>query len=236
MILVCGGLADGVTELVCARLEHCGYPYRLLDLAHYPAGYRVAWRWTDAGPCRHHRRPRLDPRSRRDHAASTSASSAPRAACRRRAIPMPPRRCGSRRTPGSMALLGGPALPGGQPHRRRDVEQQQALPGAAASPRRPQRAGDAGHQRPGRRPRLPGRARRGDLQVGQRHPLDRPPSRPGPARSPRDSCVTARPSSRPSFPAATSACTRSATRSSPPGSRPRRWTTATPISTGSTSR
>jgi hypothetical protein len=50
MILVCGGLADGVTELVCARLEHSGYPYRLLDLAHYPVGYRVAWRWTDAGP------------------------------------------------------------------------------------------------------------------------------------------------------------------------------------------
>jgi glutathione synthase/RimK-type ligase-like ATP-grasp enzyme len=50
MILVCGGLADGVTELVCARLEHSGYPYRLLDLARYPAGYRVAWRWADAGP------------------------------------------------------------------------------------------------------------------------------------------------------------------------------------------
>ena len=50
MILVCGGLADSVTELVCARLQHSGYPYRLLDLAHYPAGYRVAWRWTDAGP------------------------------------------------------------------------------------------------------------------------------------------------------------------------------------------
>jgi glutathione synthase/RimK-type ligase-like ATP-grasp enzyme len=50
MILVCGGLADGVTELVCARLEHSGYPYRLLDLAHYPAGYRIAWRWTDTGP------------------------------------------------------------------------------------------------------------------------------------------------------------------------------------------
>jgi RimK-like ATP-grasp domain len=50
MILVCGGLADGVTELVCARLQHCGYPYRLLDLAHYPVGYRVAWHWTDRGP------------------------------------------------------------------------------------------------------------------------------------------------------------------------------------------
>jgi len=50
MILVCGGLADGVTELVCARLQDSGYPYRLLDLARYPAGYRLAWRWTDAGP------------------------------------------------------------------------------------------------------------------------------------------------------------------------------------------
>jgi glutathione synthase/RimK-type ligase-like ATP-grasp enzyme len=50
MILVCGGLADGVTELVCARLADCGYRYRLLDLAHYPAGYRVVWHWTDAGP------------------------------------------------------------------------------------------------------------------------------------------------------------------------------------------
>lgn len=49
MILVCGGLADGVTELVCARLEHSGYPYRLLDLARYPAGYRVAWNFADSG-------------------------------------------------------------------------------------------------------------------------------------------------------------------------------------------
>ena len=32
MILVCGGLADGVTELVCSRLQDCCYPYRLLDL------------------------------------------------------------------------------------------------------------------------------------------------------------------------------------------------------------
>lgn len=50
MILVCGGLADGVTELVCARLQDCGFPYRLLDLARYPIGYSVTWRWTDAGP------------------------------------------------------------------------------------------------------------------------------------------------------------------------------------------
>lgn len=50
MILVCGGLADGVTELICARLADCGYRYRLLDLAHYPAGYCVVWHWTAAGP------------------------------------------------------------------------------------------------------------------------------------------------------------------------------------------
>ena len=50
MILVCGGLADGVTELVCSRLQDCGYPYRLLDLARFPEGYRVSWRWTDSGP------------------------------------------------------------------------------------------------------------------------------------------------------------------------------------------
>lgn len=50
MILVCGGLADSVTELVCARLEACGYSYRLVDLGLYPAGYRVAWRWEDSIP------------------------------------------------------------------------------------------------------------------------------------------------------------------------------------------
>ena len=50
MILVCGGLADGVTELVCSRLQDCGYPYRLLDLARFPEDYRVFWRWTDGGP------------------------------------------------------------------------------------------------------------------------------------------------------------------------------------------
>jgi glutathione synthase/RimK-type ligase-like ATP-grasp enzyme len=49
VILVCGGLADSVTELVCARLEDCGYDYRLLDLGLYPAGYEVAWRSQDTG-------------------------------------------------------------------------------------------------------------------------------------------------------------------------------------------
>lgn len=50
MILVCGGLADTVTELVCARLVDCGYPYRLLDLGRYPAGFQIKWQWEDSGP------------------------------------------------------------------------------------------------------------------------------------------------------------------------------------------
>jgi glutathione synthase/RimK-type ligase-like ATP-grasp enzyme len=50
VILVCGGLADAVTELVCARLQDCGYPYRLLDVARFPDGYRLNVRWADDGP------------------------------------------------------------------------------------------------------------------------------------------------------------------------------------------
>ena len=50
MILVCGGLADGVTELVCARLAASGYPYRLLDLGMYPAGFQIKWHWESHGP------------------------------------------------------------------------------------------------------------------------------------------------------------------------------------------
>lgn len=50
MILVCGGLADPMTELVCARLAECGYSYRLLDLAVYPAGFQVNWRWQGGHP------------------------------------------------------------------------------------------------------------------------------------------------------------------------------------------
>jgi hypothetical protein len=45
MILVCGGLADTVTELVCSRLEACGYAYRLLDQSRFPAGFTVHWEW-----------------------------------------------------------------------------------------------------------------------------------------------------------------------------------------------
>lgn len=50
MILVCSGLTDLVTELLCARLRDRGYPYRLLDLSIYPAGFRINWRWGDNGP------------------------------------------------------------------------------------------------------------------------------------------------------------------------------------------
>jgi len=50
VILVCGGLADGVTELVCSRLQDCGYPYRLLNFARFPDGHRLTGRWTDNGP------------------------------------------------------------------------------------------------------------------------------------------------------------------------------------------
>jgi hypothetical protein len=41
MILVCGGLADQMIELMCARLNDMGYPYCLLDLAKYPEDYRL---------------------------------------------------------------------------------------------------------------------------------------------------------------------------------------------------
>lgn len=49
MILVCGSLADPVTELVCARLQDCGYAYRFLELARFPEDYQLAWYWRDSG-------------------------------------------------------------------------------------------------------------------------------------------------------------------------------------------
>lgn len=53
MILLAGGLADSVTELVCARLDACGFPYRFLNLGRYPADHGVTARWTDDGPVGH---------------------------------------------------------------------------------------------------------------------------------------------------------------------------------------
>ena len=50
MILVCGGLADQVTELVCARLNDCRYPYRFLNSGLYPDGYGLCARWKGTHP------------------------------------------------------------------------------------------------------------------------------------------------------------------------------------------
>jgi RimK-like ATP-grasp domain len=50
MILVAGGLADRVTELVCARLAERNYSYRLLDLGRYPNDHGITCRWRDSGP------------------------------------------------------------------------------------------------------------------------------------------------------------------------------------------
>jgi glutathione synthase/RimK-type ligase-like ATP-grasp enzyme len=50
VIVVCGGLADTVIELVCARLEARRLPYRFLDLGVYPDGFSVSWRWDDDAP------------------------------------------------------------------------------------------------------------------------------------------------------------------------------------------
>ena len=50
MIIVCGGLADSVTELVCARLEDCKYPYRLLDLGTFPSPFELKWQWDGSTP------------------------------------------------------------------------------------------------------------------------------------------------------------------------------------------
>ena len=62
MILVAGGIADKVTELVCSRLDACDYPYRLFDLARYPAVYGVGMAWTGGIPHGHFSGPgwRLD--------------------------------------------------------------------------------------------------------------------------------------------------------------------------------
>jgi hypothetical protein len=45
VILVCGGLADIVTELVCSRLQSMKTPYRLLDLGRFPEGFEIEWTW-----------------------------------------------------------------------------------------------------------------------------------------------------------------------------------------------
>jgi glutathione synthase/RimK-type ligase-like ATP-grasp enzyme len=43
MILICGVLADAMTELMCARLDDLGYEYLFLDQAHFPGRYDLTW-------------------------------------------------------------------------------------------------------------------------------------------------------------------------------------------------
>jgi hypothetical protein len=50
MILICGGVADTVTELVCSRIEYLGYEYRFLNLGLYPDGYQINWTWEQITP------------------------------------------------------------------------------------------------------------------------------------------------------------------------------------------
>jgi glutathione synthase/RimK-type ligase-like ATP-grasp enzyme len=49
MILVCGVLADTMTELMCARLADLGYEYLLLDQAHFPGRYELTWHAGNGG-------------------------------------------------------------------------------------------------------------------------------------------------------------------------------------------
>ncbi len=43
MILVCGLLADGMIELMCARLDDMGYDYLFFDERHYPGRCELTW-------------------------------------------------------------------------------------------------------------------------------------------------------------------------------------------------
>jgi len=231
MILVCGGLADSVTELVCARLQDRGFPYRLLDLASYPAGYSVAWRWTGAGPAGTIAGPGwvldidaitgvyvrfLGPEGRFPPEGDPEAAEALQFEA----------------DAGLMALLedlpcpvvnriGGGMSNNSKPYqalllRRAGFEVPATLVTSDPAAARAFQAehGDVIYNPP--------------AVSARSSAVSAPPSSPG-CRS----CATARRSSRPSFRATTFVCTRSATWSSPPGSRPMRWTTATPISTGS---
>jgi glutathione synthase/RimK-type ligase-like ATP-grasp enzyme len=43
MILVAGIMADGMIELMCARLEHMGYDYLFLDELRFPGDFHATW-------------------------------------------------------------------------------------------------------------------------------------------------------------------------------------------------
>ena len=50
MILVCGAIADTVTELVCARLVDCGFDFRLVDLGRFPRDHAMDVSWSSGRP------------------------------------------------------------------------------------------------------------------------------------------------------------------------------------------
>ena len=214
-----------------AARRHCGYPYRLLDLARFPDEYRVTVRWTDGGPGGIDRHRRLASRSRRDQRRLRSLPRARRssAAAWRRSG-----RCDGAADRGRSQPDGarrGSRLSRGQSCQRRALEQLEAVSGARDQPHRAPRADDARHERSGRRARLRRRARRRDLQVGERRAIDRAPRRRRADSRVSICSATARRSFRRSCRAATSACTRSARHSSRPRSSPTRSTIATRIST-----
>ena len=49
MILVCGVLADAMTELMCSRLEDMDFPYLFLDQAQFPGRYDLTWEFGPDG-------------------------------------------------------------------------------------------------------------------------------------------------------------------------------------------
>ena len=49
MILVCGLLADGMIELMCARLNDLGFEYVLFDQLQYPGAYNLSWEIGEGG-------------------------------------------------------------------------------------------------------------------------------------------------------------------------------------------
>jgi glutathione synthase/RimK-type ligase-like ATP-grasp enzyme len=49
VIIVCGILADGPTELMCARLADMGLEYVLLDQLRYPGEIQLTWNFNDRG-------------------------------------------------------------------------------------------------------------------------------------------------------------------------------------------
>ncbi len=50
MIIVCGILADGPTELMCARLAEMSLDYVLLDQLHYPGRFNLTWQLDQGAP------------------------------------------------------------------------------------------------------------------------------------------------------------------------------------------